>query len=61
MDLISTGELARRTGSSTSFWRKLRYRGLGPRVMRIGRLRRYDWRDVTAWLDENSIQPGDAA
>ena len=52
--LIDTSELARRTGSSTSYWSKLRKSGQGPVFVKVGRLTRYDWDTVTEWLATNS-------
>lgn len=52
--LIDTSELARRTGSSTSYWSKLRRSGHGPAFVKVGRLTRYDWDTVSLWLAANS-------
>lgn len=53
-NLIDTSELARRTGASTSYWSRLRQTGRGPSFVKLGRLARYDWEAVAAWLGENS-------
>lgn len=52
--LIDTSELARRTGSSASYWSKLRQSGQGPAFLKVGRLTRYDWDTVSEWLAANS-------
>ena len=36
--------------------RKWRLQGRGPKYVKIGRLVRYKWRDVEAWLDSHTIE-----
>ena len=53
---LSDRELAERTGTRPQTWRKWRLQGRGPRYVKIGRLVRYRWRDVQAWLDSRTVE-----
>jgi excisionase family DNA binding protein len=37
------------------------YRKVGPRYSKVGRHRRYRWKDVDAWLDQQAAGGPDAA
>ena len=39
---------------------KLNHKGTGPRFYRVGKHRRYDPRDVAAWLSRNASSPATA-
>ena len=39
-------------------WRQWRLRGQGPRFVKVGRLVRYDLRDVNDWMAQHASQPG---
>lgn len=49
--LLSTEELAKRTGFTTRFWEARRISGDSPPFIRLGcRALRYRWSDVEKWL-----------
>lgn len=52
-ELISTSELARRTGTGVTTWAKRRMLGYphSPPYVKLGRSVRYRWSDVEAWLE----------
>lgn len=52
---LDTHEAAARTGLSSSYLRKLRLTGTGPRFMKLGRAVRYRESDLNAWLDARCI------
>lgn len=41
-------------GTTTQQLAQDRYRGQGPKFIRVGRRVRYRWTDVEAWLDANT-------
>lgn len=49
-DLLSEKELAAAVGVAAPTLRNLRCRGLGPRYVKFGRLIRYRWSDVEAYI-----------
>ncbi len=53
-ELLSTGELAAYLQVPVSTIAQWRYRGGGPRGIRVGRFVRYSTVDVAAWLDGRS-------
>lgn len=52
-EIITTEELARRTGTGVTTWAKRRMVGEphSPPFLKLGRTVRYRWSDVVAWLD----------
>lgn len=51
--LLSTEELAKRTGFTTRFWEARRISGDTPPFIRFGcRAVRYRWNDVEKWLED---------
>lgn len=52
---LDTGALARFTGTSKSYWEKLRMRGEGPRYIRAKSLVRYRWPDVEDWMSAHEV------
>jgi hypothetical protein len=51
-------ELARRASVSIAVLRKWRREGKGPRFLKLGRLVRYLFGDVHAWMEEHAINGG---
>lgn len=53
--LMTERQVAEATGGAISMRRlqALRYRGGGPRYVKLGKSVRYDWADVREWLDEH--------
>lgn len=37
----------------------MRYRGMGPKFIKVNRKVLYRWSDVNAYLDANTVQPTD--
>lgn len=59
--LGTSAEVAEYLGVPEHTLAQWRYRGSGPRYIRVGRHVRYRWPDVDRWLDENSTDPQSAA
>ena len=55
--LIDEKELVRLTGIKSSTWAKWRANGEGPPYFKLGRLCRYRWAAVEAWLASNEQVP----
>lgn len=55
-DLMTPDELAAYTGTPTQTLAHWRYRGRGPRFVKIGRSVRYRASDVAAWLESQTRQ-----
>jgi predicted DNA-binding transcriptional regulator AlpA len=53
--LIDTCALARLTGTSKSYWEKMRMRKEGPRHIAAKGLVRYRWSDVEAWMNAHEV------
>ena len=60
-ELIRTEDVARLLGLTEGTMANQRSRGEGPPFIRIGRAVRYSRRAVTAWIEANTVTPGDAA
>ncbi|MHA7287123.1 helix-turn-helix transcriptional regulator [Arthrobacter sp. MDT3-44] len=61
-ELMKPDELARFLGTSTANLAQHRYRGTGPRFVKMGgRAVRYRKSDVTQWLDANTHNQTGAA
>ena len=50
LDLISEKTLGDETDTPVTTWRNLRLRGGGPHYYKLGRMVRYDRREVMEWL-----------
>lgn len=65
--LLTAEELADYVGYTPEGLAQMRYRGNGPKFIKLGgKAIRYRWADVEAWLDQKTMQrtgdqPGDAA
>lgn len=59
--LATTAEVAEYLGIPPHTLVQWRYRGTGPRYIRVGKHVRYRWPDVDKWLDENATEPSPAA
>jgi len=53
--LITETDLAKRLQVSKKLLQKMRYEGNGPRYVKIGRLVRYQIKDVEAYLNESTL------
>lgn len=53
---LTTKEVARRTGFTRRALESRRHRRQEPRFTRIGRLIRYRWGDVRAWLEKDQSE-----
>ena len=53
--------VAEAVGISDNALRQQRYRGGGPRFIRVGSRVRYRWSDVEQWLDEHAVEPQETA
>lgn len=52
--LATTDEIAVYLGVPVKTLYQWKYRGIGPRVHKVGRHLRYRWREVDAWLDQQT-------
>jgi len=52
--LASAKEVSAYLGVPLSTIYQWRYRGVGPRAVKVGRHLRYRWADVERWLDEQA-------
>lgn len=52
--LASPAEVAAHLGVPVKTLYQWKYRGTGPAALKVGRHLRYRWRDVEAWLDQQS-------
>ena len=52
-ELLRVEEVADEVGLTPAAIYSLRFRGRGPRAIRIGRRLLFDRRDVDAWIEEN--------
>lgn len=58
--LATPEELADYLGVPRATLSQWRYKGTGPKTIKVGRFRRYRWSDVEAWLERQS-HGGEAA
>jgi predicted DNA-binding transcriptional regulator AlpA len=56
--LLTTKQVTDALGLSPSTLSRLRFRGIGPRYVRIGDMVRYNPADIERWIDANSVPPG---
>ncbi len=52
-------EVAEFRRTTTASLAQERYKGTGPKFRKLGRKGFYDWADVYAWVDENTMQRTD--
>lgn len=56
-ELVSPVALAEYLGTTTGALAQMRYRGMGPRFIKLGaKAVRYNMSDVSAWLAANTMQ-----
>jgi len=55
-DTATPDEVAAALFTTTAGLAQLRYRGLGPKFVKVGGRVLYRWRDVNAYLDNNTRQ-----
>jgi hypothetical protein len=58
-DLGTPPEVAEYLHTSVAQLAQFRYRGIGPRFVKVGRRVLYRWSDVADWLDRNTMQRTD--
>lgn len=56
-DLATPVEVAQHLQMPEGTLVQWRYRGIGPRYLKVGRHVRYRWSDVSSWLDERAAKP----
>jgi predicted DNA-binding transcriptional regulator AlpA len=54
--LLSTRDASSYTGMSETWFKNQRWRGIGPRYIKIGRLVRYRADHLLAFLDESEVR-----
>lgn len=55
--LLKAAEVAERFGYTEEGLAQMRYRGNGPKFIKLGgKAVRYRWSDVEAWLDQQTMQ-----
>ena len=57
IQLLSEEELAEIFGCNPVTLMKWRKAGIGPKYLRLGKMIRYDWEDVRAFLDSSRVDP----
>lgn len=58
--LISSAQLAEYLGTTTANLAQWRYKGTGPKFIKIGyRAVRYRWADIETWIEANTISQSD--
>ncbi|QFS93783.1 hypothetical protein FIV07_23755 [Mycobacterium sp. THAF192] len=57
--LATPGEVAAYRRTSEAALAQERYRGTGPRFKKLGKRVFYDWVDVEAWIEANTLQRTD--
>jgi len=50
--LLDERDVARLLGVSLSMVSKMRYQGVGPAFVKVGKITRYQWSDVQEWLNQ---------
>lgn len=55
MNLLDPPAAAQRLGLVAGTLANWRFRGIGPRFVRVNRQIRYDPRDLDAWVDERKV------
>ncbi|WP_145013436.1 helix-turn-helix transcriptional regulator [Mycobacterium marseillense] len=58
-DTAPPGEVAKALFTSEAGLAQMRYRGTGPKFVKVGRRVLYRWSDVHAYLDANTCQRTD--
>ena len=53
--LLTASEVARRLSVSLRKLEQMLHDGEGPRYVRLGGVRRWDWADVQQWLDRHKV------
>lgn len=53
-ELLTTKEVARRSGEAEITWVMRRMEGRGPKYLKLGRNVRYRWSDVAAWMQQHA-------
>ena len=59
-NMVPPKPVANRMGITTGALAQMRYRGTGPKFVKIGkRTVRYRWEDVEAWIEANTLTQSD--
>lgn len=56
--LLTQQEVVNWTGMSPAFFEQARFRGTGPRVVKIGRSVRYLTSEIQRWIDDHTLGAG---
>jgi hypothetical protein len=56
-DIAFPDQVAEALGISPDALKQMRYRGAGPRYIKVGARVRYRWSDVQKYFDEHAIEP----
>ncbi|MEY8015249.1 helix-turn-helix transcriptional regulator [Mycobacterium servetii] len=59
IDTATPAEVAPTLGTSEAGLAQMRYRGTGPRFVKVGKKVLYRWSDVRKYLDANTVQRTD--
>lgn len=54
--LATRSEVAEYLGLPVGTLTQWAHKGIGPRYLRVGRHARYEWADVTAWLETQRVE-----
>lgn len=58
--LVKPAEVAEYLGTTTANLAQMRYRGTGPKFVKLGhRAVRYSWENVHAWIEANTLTQSD--
>jgi predicted DNA-binding transcriptional regulator AlpA len=58
-ELATAGQVAEYLHTNVNSLAQMRYRGNGPKFIKVGRLVRYRWADVLDWLAQNTMRRTD--
>jgi hypothetical protein len=58
-ELATAGQVAEYLHTNVNSLAQMRYRGNGPKFIKVGRLVRYRWSDVLDWLAQNTMRRTD--
>lgn len=59
-DIAFPDQVAEAMGISGDALKQMRYRGAGPKYIKVGSRVRYRWSDVQKYFDEHAIDPAEA-
>lgn len=59
-NITTAAEVADAMGISVDALKQMRYRGVGPKFIKVGSRVRYRWSDVEAYLEDHATDPASA-